>query len=142
MPLANRKAYLAYMNAYQHRIYHSRRKAAIAKLGSRCKQCGITTGLHFVQAVPFKVVSIAPILKQSQIRYEKAIVSLTLMCDTCSSLWVRVWYDDTAHGTLTSYRYCRCEACKAAKTTYMRGWQRRNRLKQMVEVAYEYHEET
>jgi hypothetical protein len=44
----------------------------------------------------------------------------------------------TRHGTLTMYRYCKCEECRTAMKRYLKKWRAKRREWKMVlpEVKY------
>src|SRR5665213_1596280 len=100
MPLVDKEAYRAYMNAYHHRKYYKRLEDSIAKLGGKCVKCGAQDALQFVNTEPVRPVNIAKILVRSEARFKEAIAKCSLMCDTCASLKVRLESDSTLHGTL------------------------------------------
>lgn len=126
----------AYMNAYMKQRYDERRKYAVEKLGSACYRCASSVNLQFALTVPmlptYRVINVGKLVTQRRERFEHTLTACVLVCTACTSLKERVKYDPYAHGTLASYRYCRCTACKDAKNAYQIEWKREARYKRQT----------
>ena len=118
--------YKQYMKDYMLKRYHERRDKAIEKLGGKCK-CGSTEGLQFDHVDPTtKKFTLAKLSSINEADFWKEVDKCQLLCDTCHQSKTlldlgRVSAKDK-HGTLSSYRYCKCDECKAAKATYMKKY--------------------
>jgi hypothetical protein len=55
--------------------------------------------------------------------FEEEVYKCELLCSSCHVDTHRV----TKHGTLSMYKYCRCNACKEAHNAYCREWKRKKR---------------
>jgi hypothetical protein len=132
MPSKDKQQYREYMKEYMLKRYHERRNKAIEKLGGVCK-CGRSEGLQFDHIDPAtKKFTLAKLSSVNEEDFWKEVDKCQLLCDTCHQAKTlrdlgRVSAKDT-HGTLSSFRYCKCEECKAAKAAYMREYKRKKKL--------------
>lgn len=114
------KNYNAYMREYMLRRYHQRRAAAIEKLGGRCVHCGKTEDLEIDHIDPkTKELEVGKLWSVSAVRFWAEIEKCQLLCRTAHADKSitdngKKSAKDT-HGTLSSYRYCKCVLCKQAK---------------------------
>jgi hypothetical protein len=115
-------------NEYRRNRYAARIAMATSLLGGKCMRCGSTDDLEFDHVDPgtklFEISAEIANLKFSTILDE--LSKCQLLCKPCHVLKT---LDDkgqaparNTHGTVSSYRYCRCELCKEAK----REWARRH----------------
>lgn len=105
-----------YMRNYMRNRYHYRLKVAKKKLGSKCNGCGITCGLTLTRlASADKGVKLAQIWSASEDKFLAALKNYQLLCFDCK-------HKETSHGTLSSYKHCRCVECLAAKSKYNREY--------------------
>jgi 5-methylcytosine-specific restriction endonuclease McrA len=130
MPQKDREAYNAYMRKYMLRRYHERRRYAIKLLGGKCAKCGSRSKLEIDHIEPKKKsFSIGKLWSVSKKRFEAELRKCQLLCERHHS-------DKTLadkgqarargmHGTLSSYRYCKCAKCRAANSEYGREYRRR-----------------
>jgi 5-methylcytosine-specific restriction endonuclease McrA len=125
----NKFAYAEYMNSR----YWRRKTVAVEHLGGRCAHCESTDGLEFDHVDPsskeFTVTNRLDSAPWEVILGELA--KCQLLCQPChaaKSIRDR-GYQSTkgVHGTLSSYRYCKCVECKAAKSSYMREYYKRRK---------------
>ena len=120
------------MKEYMLTRYRERRNKAIEKLGGRCK-CGVTDGLQFDHIDPAtKHFTIAKLSSVNEDDFWKEIDKCQLLCDSCHQEKTLAESGKTSakfvHGTLSSFRYCKCEDCKSAKAEYMREYKRKKKL--------------
>lgn len=113
--------------------WDTRRKAGIEKLGGKCVKCGATERLDFDHVDPStKSFTIGRKTSCSEKLFEEELAKCQLLCKTCheeKSLTDRETVSaKSSHGTLSSYRYCKCDVCKAAKAKYSKEWKARNKL--------------
>jgi len=121
-----------YMKEYMLKRYRERREKAIEKLGGKCSKCDSTDGLQFDHVdrttKKFTIGTLSSINEQD---FWKEVDKCQLLCDTCHQ--VKTLLDlgrvsaKSTHGTLSSYRYCKCDECKAAKAAYMKNYKRKDR---------------
>jgi 5-methylcytosine-specific restriction endonuclease McrA len=128
----DREKYNAYMKNYMLKRYHKRRNEAIQKLGGKCVHCGDTTQLQFDHINPEdKIFEIANLCSISEENFWKEIDKCQLLCCKCHQ--IKTISDmgmkpaKGTHGTLSSFRYCKCTLCKSAKSDYMREYKKRRR---------------
>lgn len=108
------------MKAYFRERYQQRRQTAIAQLGGKCAECGATEELEFDHIDP--AAKSFNLWKRSGIteeRFQAELAKCQLLCPTHHKQKTlrdrgQVSAKGT-HGTLSSYRYCKCDECKAAK---------------------------
>jgi 5-methylcytosine-specific restriction endonuclease McrA len=128
MPRTDREAYNAYMNEYLTRRYHRRRTAALEQLGGRCVDCGSTDSLEFDHVDPeMKSFNIGALFATgSNERLKTELAKCVLRCSSCHMTKTLADRGQQSaretHGTLSSYRYCRCDVCKAAKSASNRAY--------------------
>lgn len=130
MPKKDRDEYNAYMRKYMLRRYHERRQWAIEKLGGKCVKCGSRSKLELDHIDPKKKsFSIGKLWSVSQKRFEAEVRKCQVLCDEHHT-------DKTledkgqrrakgTHGTLASYRYCKCAVCREAWNKWSREYRRR-----------------
>lgn len=119
-----------YMRKYMADRYARRRASALQALGGRCVDCGSKDDLELDHADPCsKSFEIAKRLAGcAEARLQEELKKITLRCSSCHSLKSVVERGDrpvrnrNVHGTLSSYRYCKCTACREAKAEYMRKY--------------------
>lgn len=124
-----------YMNAYVKAKYHRRRREAIAKLGGKCFECGSIDDLEFDHIDPKqKSFPIGEALSGwSQRRINKELKKCQLLCKNCHDR--KHHTAKYSHGTLSSYRYCRCDECRAAKAAWSREYNRRKKLAKSMKTS-------
>lgn len=119
--------YNEYHKKYQLDRYHSRRNTAIQKLGGVCVKCGTSDKLELDHINPKdKSFSISKLWSCSERKFNKEVDKCQLLCETCHREKTLVDNGQVSakitHGTLSSYKYCRCELCKQAKRDYMKEY--------------------
>lgn len=112
-----------YMRVYLLTRYHTRRKKAKEFLGGKCKKCGTEKDLQFDHINrKEKNFTISKLWSISEKRFWEEVKKCQLLCVTChrqKTLKDMGWSDGhNTHGTLTSYRYCKCQLCKKAKSEW------------------------
>jgi hypothetical protein len=120
------------MRSYMQKRYAERRKEAIIYLGGECKLCGSQEDLEFDHKNPSeKEYEIAKLLLRNRDKLYPELDKCQLLCKEChdeKTLSDFNWQDaKKTHGTLSSFRYCKCDECKKAKASYMREYQKRGR---------------
>ena len=116
--------------AYMLKRYHSRREAALLSLGGKCARCGSTERLELDHIDPTtKTFAVGDLWSVSKARYDAEIVKCQLLCRACH---IVKSVEDSGkssargqHGTPSSYRYCKCALCRAAKAAYMQEYRKR-----------------
>lgn len=98
-------------------------------MGGKCAKCGETSDLQFDHIDP----SSKSFTITSEMWWRKDLASeiskCQLLCRSCHELKSIVERGNSValgtHGTLSSYRYCRCEVCKKAKSDHSRAYKLR-----------------
>lgn len=140
MPLSNRAAYNAYMRAYMSKRYYRRLVEVKKRLGNKCRIRGCERkDLQIDHVDPGeKLFSVtARLAGCSEEKLERELKKCQLLCSkhhTVKSVTEKgkVLARGT-HGTLSSYRYCRCDECKAANSEYNRKWKRERKRRKIME---------
>ena len=134
---------MSQLNPESRRIFdaarYSRRKTcAIRLLGGACVECGAEGDLQFDHVRPEdKTFTITD--KLAGAVWEALVVELEkcqLLCASCHRKKTLVDKGQvsakTTHGTLSSYRYCKCDLCREVRNKYAREWRRRKRAKNKI----------
>jgi len=106
--------------------YRERRTKAIVMLGGKCVGCGATKDLEFDHIDPKdKLFTIAKLWSCSEDIFLKEIYKCELKCKECHNK--KHHTAKGTHGTLSAYRYCKCDLCREARNKYMREYKRKRR---------------
>lgn len=113
----------AYFRAYMSNRYVVRMAAAIEYLGGVCVDCGSTKKLEFDHIDPStKEFAIASSASVSEDRFWAEVSKCELRCRPHHEAKTLVDRGQLPargrHGTISTYRYCHCEKCKAAMRKY------------------------
>lgn len=133
MPKRTKAEYNAHMRKYMARRYAERRILILERLGGVCTRCGAEDDLEIdhidASSKSFNIgARLAGIAKT---KLEAELKKCQLLCKPCHQ--EKSIYDrghkpaKGTHGTLSSYLYCRCDLCRAAKAEYMRNYKRRRK---------------
>lgn len=119
--------HLQYMREYSKKRYEQRIKDAIAFLGGKCTKCGVMEDLNFDHIDgSTKTANVTSITRSKEEVFWDEVRKCQLLCIKCheeKTLTERGQESaKTAHGTLSSYRYCKCEKCTACWKEYMRNY--------------------
>lgn len=132
MPNKDKKQYNAYMKKYMLERYNTRRNLAIQKLGGKCVRCCSTKELQFDHINPEdKLFTIAKLSSINERQYWEEVDKCQLLCIEChkaktiSDMGMKQAKGN--HGTISSYRYCKCSLCKKAKSDYTREYKRKKK---------------
>lgn len=122
------------MKEYMLKRYHERMDLARTKLGSVCCRCGGSENLQIDHKDPAaKSFTVAKCWSFALERFNQELEKCQLLCNNChqkktcqdnNKVFVK---DQDTHGTLSSFRYCKCALCKKAKADYMKAWNQRKR---------------
>ena len=119
MNVRNKEKYNAYMRQYHLKRYYRLRNEAIISLGGKCKICGSRERLELDHiSKETKEIEVSQMLSVSLDRFWKEVAKCQLLCKSCHS---DKTIDDLGrkkakgnHGTISCYRYCKCDLCKRA----------------------------
>lgn len=116
-----------YMNDYMKNRWKERRIKAIKKLGGKCVKCPSVENLEFDHIDPSsKIRNVAQMSSMSEEIFWLEVSKCQLLCFECHKAKTLIDLDHvnakTTHGTLSSYRYCKCDLCKQAKADYMKNY--------------------
>ncbi len=134
MPRKDREAYNAYMREYMLRRYHQRRERILAELGRKCARCGSEEDIE-IDHVDRSKKGFSIGIRLSGVSAKKLVSEISkcqLLCRPChqnksiKDLGLKVAKGN--HGTISSYRYCKCEKCRAAVRKYRRKLRERKKL--------------
>lgn len=115
------------MREYHKKRYHEIRQEAIESLGGFCHQCGSEKNIQFDHISPEeKTLEISEFLSVSMETFLLELNKCQLLCKYChekkSILEQGKNLAKGTHGTLSSYRYCKCDLCRQAKREYMKKY--------------------
>ncbi len=101
--------------------YHGMRSRLIAMLGGKCVECGATESLEIDHIDPAqKSFNVSRIWAYT---FETVLAELKkcqLLCESCHRAKHAV--AKGTHGTLSAFRHCKCDECRAAKASYMKEY--------------------
>lgn len=116
-----------YMRNYTRLRYRFRRKLIINYLGNKCIKCKSTKKLevdHIDRAT--KTMNPSQLWKVSEKRLWEEIAKCQLLCQDCH---IKKTVEERGqklargtHGTLSSYRYCKCDICKETQVFYTKKY--------------------
>lgn len=132
MPRKNKEQYNAYMREYMLKRYYERRKYAIEQLGSRCAECGSTDQLEIDHIDPKKKsFDVGKLWSTAWARFIAELKKCQLLCDTHHNDKTLAHKGQRrakgTHGTLSAYKYCRCDRCRDVHSAYCREYSRKRR---------------
>lgn len=113
------------MKEYMLRRYHKKMTEAKLKLGNKCFKCNCTENLQLDHIDPeSKNFTIAKLWNSKPEIFNAELAKCQLLCLKCHQEKTlldmgRISAKNT-HGTLSSYRYCKCSLCRKANTEYVR----------------------
>lgn len=124
----------AYQRKYQLSRYHKFRSAIVDSMGGKCVMCGSADRLEIDHIDPgSKSMHIGKSLKNSSAALKEELAKCQLLCKPCHT---EKTISDMGHisgrgkhGTVASYRYCRCDLCRSANAAKSRGDRARKRRK-------------
>ena len=131
----NREQYNAYMKEYMLERYNKFKTKWTELLGGKCVQCNSTEDLQFDYIDPStKKYTIAAGWSYKDI--EEEIKKCQLLCVLChrKKTLIDLNQNDAKiiHGTLSAYKYCKCDLCKKAKSDWQREYSKGYRLKKKI----------
>lgn len=111
------------------RRYHKRRAEAVAFLGGKCVLCGSVNNLEFDHIdKTTKMFDIAHCWNKPLEVFWTEVKKCQLLCDQHHNFKT---IDEKGfkrakgkHGTISTYNYCHCEQCRAAKNDYCREYRK------------------
>lgn len=127
-----REEYNEYMRVYMLARYHRRRAEAVVKLGGKCANCSATSDLE-IDHIDSKRKSfdVAKMHSASEEKWNAEIDKCQLLCTEChANKSIHDLGNKRAlgtHGTVSSYRYCHCDLCRAAHNLACRDFKRKKR---------------
>lgn len=120
------------MREYMAARYAKRREQAILLLGGKCAECDETSKLevdHIDRSS--KDSSSRRWFYLGEDRFMEEMKKCQLLCQQHHTLKTIEERGQAParnkHGTLSSYRYCRCDECRAAKSASNKAYSRRNK---------------
>lgn len=125
-----------YMKTYLLKRYHERMTEIRKRLGGKCCKCGGMDNLeidHIDPSLKWKTVS--QIWNYSKEKLEQELGKCQLLCQSCHNLktlndkGLKVAKGN--HGTISTYRYCKCKECRKAKSEHSKQY----RLKKLGIVS-------
>ena len=116
-----------YMREYMKERYQQRREQAVEVLGGACAKCGSTEDMEVDHIDPAKKeMDFARMTMVSEERFLEELKKCQLLCDRCHNTKTAksrgFKMARGTHGTLSSYRYCKCDECKEAKRKHNREY--------------------
>lgn len=128
--MRQRKEYAA---AYASRVTAERVAIGYAALGGKCRKCGEVNDLEFDHIDPSQM---SFRLRSGWGRpigiWMAELAKCQLLCRSCHQLKSIFELGKSVargtHGTISAYRYCKCDECKRAKREWQRSYRATKRL--------------
>lgn len=125
------------MREYLKRRYQTRMAQAKIFLGGVCVRCGSYDFLELDHIDPStKKWTVSAISWMSESGFWDEVKKCQLLCETCHIQKTR---EDRGsknaretHGTLSSYRYCKCVECRYAKSQWSKRYYKRTNISRTV----------
>lgn len=122
----------SYMKDYMLARYHKRMSEARNKLGGKCFKCNSIEDLQLDHINPkTKNFTVAKLWNSKKKVFDLEISKCQLLCKKCHEektlLDMGRLSAKITHGTISSYRYCKCKLCKKAKSEYMKGFRKKRK---------------
>ena len=126
------KDYNKKMAEYMLRRYHQRRAAALEKLGGKCSVCGTQGNLEIDHIdADEKEIALNKMWSIAEERFLKELAKCQLLCkqhhEEKSIVDRGTQRAKGTHGTVSSYRYCKCDLCREAWNKHSREYRRKRR---------------
>jgi 5-methylcytosine-specific restriction endonuclease McrA len=138
--MRDKERYNDYHREYQLKRYHKLRKEIYDKLGNKCSSCGSVENLE-VDHINRETKSF-PVSKLWSIAQESLDIELQkcqLLCATCHHEKTLKDLNQVSakitHGTLSSYRYCRCDLCRKAKADHSRNYRQKIKEEKLKNIG-------
>lgn len=120
------------MRDYMRKYSAMKKEKAIALLGGKCWKCGSTNRMEIDHIDPkTKKFEIGKMWSRA---WNKILIELKkcqLLCHDCHRIKTTIERGQTpalgTHGTLSSYRYCKCPLCRKANSDWSRNYMREYR---------------
>ena len=124
--------YNAYMRQYKKMDYKRKRDEMIEMLGGSCAECGSMERLEIDHIDrDKKQINISAVHSHKQDDREKELKNCQVLCKDChvrkTTIERGMKPARGTHGTLSSYRYCKCDLCRKAKSSHHREYMRKRR---------------
>lgn len=119
----DKEQYNEYMNDYMFNRYLEKIKEYIDMLGGKCVKCGENKNLEFDHIDPnTKSFNICVGWSRRKEVIVEELKKCQLLCKSChvekSIVESGKKIAKNTHGTISSYRYCKCDLCKMAKSVH------------------------
>ena len=112
--------------------YRKRIDEAIQYLGGKCVDCGSDENLEFDHKDgSAKIKNVTSMASYSNKTFWKEVDKCELRCHLCHNrrtiLGLGRQDGQVVHGTLASYRYCKCDVCRKVHSDYMKDYSARKK---------------
>jgi 5-methylcytosine-specific restriction endonuclease McrA len=112
---------------YNLNRYYTEKEKIIKSLGGECVICKSKNKLEIDHINPnTKLFEVSLLLSYSKDVVKKEVLKCQILCKEChitkTILESGKKIAKGTHGTLSSYRYCKCDSCKKAKHDYMQQY--------------------
>ncbi len=138
--MKKKEGYNEYMRVYMANRYHEIRNKIISNLGGKCFICKSDKNIEIDHVISKnKTMSVARICGVSEKRRKKELENCQLLCKSCHEEKTITDCGNSRakgiHGTLSSYRYCRCEKCRLAKNIWTKEYRKKYGRKKYASLA-------
>ena len=122
----------SYMKTYMLARYHKKMSEVKNKLGGKCVKCNSIENLQLDHVNPeTKNFTIAKLWNSKKEVFDLEISKCQLLCKKCHEEKTLLDLGQVSakmtHGTVSSYRYCKCKLCKKAVSEYKRAYRKKKK---------------
>lgn len=129
----SKESFNEYHRQYKARRYAAWRKGALEYLGGKCIQCEAVFDLQIDHKNRSeREMRTDALFHLCEEKWKRELDKCQLLCRSCHirKTISELGQNDAriVHGTLSSYRYCRCDLCRAAKSAHSKQYKRKLKL--------------
>lgn len=122
----------SYMKIYMLARYHKKMSEVKNKLGGKCIKCNSIENLQLDHVNPeTKNFTVAKLWNSKKEVFDLEISKCQLLCKKCHEEKTLLDLGQVSakitHGTVSSYRYCKCKLCKKAASEYKRAYRKKKK---------------
>ena len=125
-----KEGYNKYMREYHLKRYYRIREKAIEKLGGKCVKCQSVEELQFDHINPKdKKYEVSFFLSIPLKEFWEELKKCQLLCQEHHKIKSIIESGKKpakgTHGTLSAYRYCKCDLCREAKSKWQKEYMKK-----------------
>ena len=137
--MRDKERYNDYHREYQLRKYHKFKEEILNILGNKCIICGSTENLEIDhinrEEKSFSLSKSWPNRKNLNEELQKCQLLCKIHHQEKTLTDLNQVSAKTTHGTLSSYRYCKCDLCRKAKSDHNRNYKQKVKEEKLKNIS-------